>query len=458
MLQTVKNIYFLGIGGIGMSALARYFKITGKNVAGYDRTETPLTRELANEGIDVHYEDSVSFIPESFRDASNTLVIITPAIPNDHSEFLFLKEKKFNIMKRSEILGQISLDKQTIAVAGTHGKTTVSTMIAHILSKSNEGCNAFLGGISKNFGSNLVLHPSSNRMVTEADEFDRSFLRLFPYAAVITAMDPDHLDIYGTAEEMRKAFNEFIGQIDREGILLMKHGIPVESNAKPAKTYTYSLNGPADFYAQNIRLEHGRYYFDLNGVFGPIENISIEHPGLVNVENAVAASAMAVLLQVSEQTIRDSLGSFSGIQRRFDYQVKTDSFVYIDDYAHHPQEIEATLVSLRALYPDKKLTGVFQPHLYTRTRDLAEGFAKSLSLLDQLILLDIYPARELPIEGVTSEIIFRDVRIDNKMMCKKEDLLEVIARIKPEVLITLGAGDIDKWIQPIKKLLTTLKS
>lgn len=441
-----------------MSALARYFKITGKNVAGYDRTETPLTQELVNEGIHIHYNDSIDLIPETFKDSSQTIVVITPAIPFDHSEYRYLQQNHFTIIKRSEILGQISNDKQTVAVAGTHGKTTVSTMIAHILSKSNEGCNAFLGGISKNFNSNLVIDAKSNRLVTEADEFDRSFLRLFPYAAVVTAMDADHLDIYGNETEMRKAFNEFIGQIHRDGILLMKKGLPVDAAAKPARTYTYSLNGPADFYAKNIRLENGRYSFDLHGISGNMENLSIEHPGLVNVENAVAASAMSFLLQVSTQTIRDALWTFSGIQRRFDVQVKTSTCVYIDDYAHHPQEIEATLTSLRALYPDKIITGIFQPHLYTRTRDLAEGFAKSLSLLDRLILLDIYPARELPIEGVTSDIIFKDVRIANKVKCAKENLLQLLEESKPEVLITIGAGDIDKFIQPIKELLTRQKS
>jgi UDP-N-acetylmuramate--alanine ligase len=290
-------------------------------------------------------------------------------------------------------------------------------------------------------------------MVTEADEFDRSFLQLHPYAAVVTAMDPDHLDIYGDSDAMHKSFNKFISQIDRNGILLMKAGIPVESSNKPTVTYTYSLNDQSDFYAENIHLEKGRYSFDLRGPEISIRNLSIEHPGLVNVENAVAASAMAALLHLDHDQIRLSLHSFSGIQRRFDYQVKSGKIIYIDDYAHHPKEIEATLKSVRELYPDRKITGVFQPHLYTRTRDFAKGFAESLSLLDRLILLDIYPARELPIEGVTSDIIFRDVKLKDKIMCNKDQLMDILEQSEIEVLITIGAGDIDKFVGPIRELL-----
>lgn len=454
-LQNIRHIYFLGIGGIGMSALARYFRITGKTVAGYDRTPTRLTSELAGEGIAIHYEDNPALISPEFHSPDDTWVILTPAIPADHAELAWFRKNRYRIYKRSEILGLLTRGHKTVAVAGTHGKTTVSTMIAHILAHGKSGCSAFLGGISKNYNSNLILNPQSDWMVTEADEFDRSFLQLHPYAAVVTAMDPDHLDIYGNAENMQQAFNQFIGQIDREGLLLVKAGLPVDPALLPAATYTYSLNGDTDFHADNIRLENKRYYFDLIGPDTRIKNLSLEHPGLVNVENAVAATAMASLLKTDYQQIRQSIDTFSGIQRRFDYHIKTGKIVYIDDYAHHPMEIEATLRSVRELYPEKKITGIFQPHLYTRTRDLAKGFAQSLGLLDSLILLDIYPARELPIEGVTSEIVFMDVPVVDKVMCRKEELLDVLQKKDIEVLITLGAGDIDKYIEPITQLLLT---
>jgi UDP-N-acetylmuramate--alanine ligase len=436
-----------------MSALARYFNTTGKSVAGYDRTPTELTGQLISEGISVHFEDSRELIPERFRRSGETLIVYTPAIPSDHSELCFFKENNFDIRKRSQILGLIAGSHKTVAVAGTHGKTTVSTMIAHILADSGTGCNAFLGGISKNFKSNLVLSAKSDWIVTEADEFDRSFLQLFPYAAIVTAMDPDHLDIYGDAQTMVEAFNRFISQINREGILLIKEGLPVDSTLQPANVYTYSLGGETDFRALNIRLTNYRYSFDLKGPGILIKNITLEHPGLVNVENAVAASALASLLGVDHGKISAAMAGFKGIQRRFDYQINTEELVYIDDYAHHPQEIEATLRSLRELYPDKKITGIFQPHLYSRTHDLAEGFAASLNLLHRLILLDIYPAREEPVEGVTSSLIFDKVNLADKIMCKKEQLPEILKNFKPEVLITLGAGDIDKYVEPVKQLL-----
>ncbi|MBN2812874.1 MAG: UDP-N-acetylmuramate--L-alanine ligase [Bacteroidales bacterium] len=452
-MTNIRHIYFLGIGGIGMSALARYFSCSGKKVAGYDRTPTALTSQLTSEGINIHYQDDIRLIPPDFTAKQNTMVVLTPAVPADHSELNWFRNNGFAILKRSELLGLISRDYHTVAVAGTHGKTTVSTMIAHILAGCSGGCNAFLGGISKNFNSNLVIDPQSRFMVTEADEFDRSFLQLHPAATVVTAMDADHLDIYGNETSMREAFNTFISQTDDNGILLMKHGLPIEKSSLPAKSYTYSLNSSGDFIATNIRLENQQYHFDLSGPGITIADISLEHPGLVNVENAVAASAMAWLLGIPADHIRHALHSFSGIQRRFDYHIKTDKVVYIDDYAHHPREIEATLQSVRELYPGQNITGVFQPHLYTRTRDFAEGFAKSLSLLDRLILLDIYPARELPIEGVTSEIIYRNVTITDKIMCTKSELIDILERQNIEVLITLGAGDIDKFIEPIRQML-----
>jgi UDP-N-acetylmuramate--alanine ligase len=453
-LNNIKQVYFLGIGGIGMSALARYFKATGKLVAGYDRTSTDLTLQLQKEGISVHYEDSAELIPAAFQTPAHTLVVFTPAVPEDHKELAYFKTQAFEICKRSEILGHIARNKKTLAVAGTHGKTTVSTMIAYLMTTAGEGCSAFLGGISRNFGSNLVLNVQSDWVVAEADEFDRSFLRLFPWAAVITAMDPDHLDIYGNVLEMNEAFNLFAGQINPNGILLMKYGLPLRPPSLLRNVYTYSIRDEGDFHAENIHLQDRQYHFDLKGPGTEIRDISLMHPGMVNVENAVAACALSVLLGLDPEKIRNAMQYFSGIQRRFEYQILTGKMVFIDDYAHHPKEIEATLLSLRDLYPGKKLTGIFQPHLFTRTRDFAEGFADSLGLLDELILLDIYPARELPIVGVNSEMILNKVKLKDKMICSKEQLLGELKKRSPEVLITLGAGDIDKLVEPIKNLFT----
>lgn len=456
-LNHIKQVYFLGIGGIGMSALARYFHATGKHVAGYDRTPTDLTRQLSDEGIAVHYEDSRNAIPEPFRISGDTLVIITPAVPVDNEEMQFFRNNGFKMYKRSQVLGFITHQKMTIAVAGTHGKTTVSTMVTHLMQTSGKGCNAFLGGISNNYKSNLVLHPQSEWVVTEADEYDRSFLALYPYAAIVTAMDADHLDIYGNLASMEDAFNGFIAQIHRDGILLLKEKLPVKQSVLPKRVYTYSLEGETDFRAQNIRLVNHQYCFDLMGPGVILPNLTLKHPGRINVENAVAASAMGVLLNLDHQSIRQALESFSGIARRFDYQVNTKNTVYIDDYAHHPREIEATIRSVRELYPNRTITGIFQPHLYTRTRDLAEDFAASLSLLDRLILLDIYPARELPIPGITSEIIFRHVAIADKTLCTKAELLDLLREKKIEVLVTLGAGDIDKYTQAIARYLQSIE-
>jgi UDP-N-acetylmuramate--alanine ligase len=452
--DNIKQVYFLGIGGIGMSALARYFKAGGMQVAGYDRTSTELTLLLEKEGIAIHYEDDTSLIPASYRYPQNTLVVLTPAVPSDHSELAWFRSQHFEIYKRSEILGFITRNKKTIAIAGTHGKTTVSTMIAYLMANTGPGCSAFLGGISRNFNSNLVLQSQSEWVIAEADEFDRSFLRLFPYAAIVTAMDADHLDIYGDLTELHAAFNQFVGQIERAGILLMKLGLPIKASSVPKQVFTYSLQEKSDFYAQNIRLKNRQYYFDLIGPGIKISDLTLIHPGMINVENAVAACSMAVLLGLSHEGIRKTMANFSGIQRRFEYHIKTEKLVYIDDYAHHPQEIEATIRSLRNLYPDKKLTGIFQPHLYTRTRDLADEFADSLSLLDSLILLEIYPARELPIEGVTARLILDKVKLADKQICERDNLLDHLKKTKLEVLISLGAGDIDKMVEPIKKLLT----
>lgn len=447
----IKRVYFLGIGGIGMSALARYFRAEGKLVAGYDRTPTQLTAALQEEGIAVHYDDMPALISPEFLSPDGTLVVYTPAVPSGLKELTFLKDIHPSLYKRSQVLGMLSAMKQTVAVAGTHGKTTVSTMLAYILSDTAQGCNAFLGGISKNLNSNLIYRPDSHLMVTEADEFDRSFLQLHPHAAIVTAMDPDHLDIYGNARDMEQAYQDFATQVEEQGILLIKKGIPIYKHGEGARTYTYSLNGKDDFHAMNIRLRDYHYVFDLSTPQSVISDVSLSHPGILNVENAVAAAAMATLLGTGPDIIRKALGNFTGIQRRFDFRILRKDFVYVDDYGHHPMEINAALSSLRALFPGRRITGVFQPHLFTRTRDFAEGFAESLGLLDELILLDIYPAREEPIAGVTSEIIFRHVRLERKIMCKDEELLEELKKRDLDVLVTMGAGNIDRFVEPIRQ-------
>ena len=452
----VTKIYFIGIGGIGMSALARYFKAKGCEVCGYDRTETALTRTLCDEGIAIHFTDDVGAIPQSYRDDKTaTLVVYTPAIPASHSEMQWFRERDYLMMKRSEVLGMISKSKETIAVAGTHGKTSVSTMIAHLLTDAGIGCDAFLGGISKNYKNNLLLAEGSRYVIAEADEYDRSFLRLHPHIAVVTAMDADHLDIYGTHDALKEAFAQFVSQITSGGILLIKHGLtlPVRDDVH---TFTYSLdNRNADFYAENIRMDGDRYLFTLQTPREALENVHIGVPGLVNVENGVAAMAVACLTDAGSEKIKSGMASFGGILRRFDERVRTDDITYIDDYAHHPEELRFTIESVRQLYPGRHITGIFQPHLYTRTRDFANGFAESLSLLDSLILLDIYPAREEPVEGVTSEMIFEKVTIDDKCLCTKEEVINIMNNRKISVLLTLGAGDIDTLVAPIEKMLKT---
>jgi UDP-N-acetylmuramate--alanine ligase len=452
-INTFKRIYFIGIGGIGMSALARYFKATGKDVAGYDRTNTNLTRELINSGINIHFEDDIELIPRNYLKNSDTLVIITPAIPIDHKELTHFRKNNFKIFKRSEVLGLIVNKKNNIAVSGTHGKTTVSTMIAHILSHSQFGCSAFLGGISKNFNSNLVFNEKSNYMITEADEFDRSFLKLFPWFTVITAIDADHLDIYGTRDELKKTFNQFVNQTRKGGTVLVKKGLKL-SLKYDYDYYTYTLTKNADFYAKNISLDNDTYSFDVVTPTIKIKNLILNNTGIVNVENAIAATAVSYLIGIDQDTIRNALGKFTGITRRFDYLIKTKELVYIDDYAHHPQELDAVINSVRKLYPDRKITGIFQPHLYSRTRDFANEFAESLGNLDELILLDIYPAREMPVKNITSKVIYDKIKLQNKELCDKKDLLNKLKNRHIEVLLTLGAGDIDQFVEPIKALLT----
>ena len=442
------NIYFIGIGGIGMSAIARYYKFKGLNVSGYDRTETELTRKLCAEGIGVHYTDSPEMIP---ADIDDTLVVYTPAIPEDLQELVTVREKGYKVVKRSRMLGEITDGQVCLAVSGTHGKTTTSTLAAHILTQSGEGCSAFLGGISKNYGTNLLMS-ANNVVVAEADEFDRSFLQLHPEIAVVTAMDADHLDIYGDLEHVQEAFRNFASQVS--GAVIKKIGLPLEASDTPAKLYTYSLDNPqADFYASDIRLQpDGHFIFDLNHPGGVIKDIRLGTLGWVNVENCVAASAICLLHGTEPESIRAAAESFVGVRRRLDVHVNRPGLTYIDDYAHHPAELATAISSLKQIFPSRTVTGIFQPHLYTRTRDLAIGFANSLSLLDELILLDIYPAREEPIEGVTSEIIFKDVTCPKRMM-HKEELMDYLAGRDLDVLATFGAGDIDRFVEPITEML-----
>lgn len=452
-----KSVYFLGIGGIGMSALARYFKAKGFEVAGYDRTRSTLTSELEQEGIDVHYEDSVDLIPESFRNAEKTLVVYTPAVPASMSEFSWFRDNGFEVMKRSQILGEVTRMQRAICVSGTHGKTTTSTMISHLLHNSHVECNAFLGGISKNFSRNLLLSDKSDLVVVEADEFDHSFLTLSPYMAVVTAVDADHLDIYGTVENYRKGFEDFVSLILPGGVLLMKKDLPIEPKLnKDVRLYSYSVE-EGDFHAANIRIGGGEIIFDFVTPECVIRDIQLGVPVYVNIENGVAAMAMAYLNGVTEQEIRAAMKSFAGVKRRFDFHIKTKDFAFLDDYAHHPQELKSSIESVRALYPGKRICGVFQPHLYTRTRDLADDFARSLSLLDELVLLDIYPAREKPIEGVNSQMLLDKVTIKDKCLSSKQGLVDCLSHKDFDVLLMVGAGDLDLLIPEVEKKMRELR-
>ena len=447
-----RNIYFIGIGGIGMSAIARYYNARGFKVSGYDKTPSPLTHALEQEGIEVHYEDNISFIP---KDTESTLVVYTPAIPKDMGELVYVQEKGYRVIKRSRMLGEITDGQRCMAVAGTHGKTTTSTFLSHIFTDTGEGCSAFLGGISKNYGSNLLIH-GNDVVVVEADEFDRSFLQLYPEIAVITSMDADHLDIYGDEAHIHEAFKAFASQV--KGTVIAKHGLDISEADTKAKIMTYSYDDPAaDFYAELTEGDgNGRSRFDLHWPGGVISDCIVGIPGWVNIENAVAASAIALTYGLDPEKIRKALATFAGVKRRFDIQLETEKCVYIDDYAHHPREITASLTSIKGNFPGYRLTAIFQPHLYTRTRDFADGFAEALSNADRLILLDIYPAREEPIPGVTSEIIFRNITTEDKVLLKKEELMEHLKGMElsdKEVFVTVGAGDIDRFIGPITELL-----
>jgi len=450
------SIYFLGIGGIGMSALARWFKHKGLRIAGYDKTPTPLTHELIEEGMELHFEDNMAFIP-GYITREKTLVIFTPAIPKDHAEFNYLRDQDFSILKRSEVLGLISKDYYTIAVAGTHGKTTTSSMIAHILKTAGKDMVALLGGITTNYDSNLVMNGQVNSntiVVAEADEFDRSFLRLHPNNAVVTSADADHLDIYGDHKTMLEAYREFIGQIETKGSLAIHHSVAsLADRNQGIHIKTYGLD-QGQFFAGNVKANSGFFSFDFIGGSQKIDSIQLGVPGFHNVENAIAAILATRQLQIDDRTIREALASFKGVKRRFEYVFNKNGCVYVDDYAHHPAEIEAFLKSLKAMYADSKVTVVFQPHLFTRTRDFADGFAQSLSLADELVLLDIYPARELPIPGVTSEMIFSKITSPVKIKTSKKDLLSTLDTMHIEVLATVGAGDIDLFVKPIRKMLS----
>ena len=438
------DIYFIGIGGIGMSAIARYYNAKGFKVSGYDKTPSPLTEALESEGIEVHYEDNIAFVP---KDVSKTLVVYTPAIPKNMGELAYVQENGYRVIKRSRMLGEISQGQRCMAVAGTHGKTTTSTLVSHLFTAAGEGCSAFLGGISKNYDSNLLIS-NNDVMVAEADEFDRSFLQLYPEIAVITSMDADHLDIYGDEAHIREAFKAFASQVS--GTVIVKYGLDITPADTKARIMTYSFGNPAaDFHAE--ALEDG--HFNLHHPGGVIEDCVVGIPGWVNIENATAAAAIGLTYGLDPQKIRQALATFSGVKRRFDLQVKRPGCVYIDDYAHHPEEISAALSSIRNSYPDMKLTAVFQPHLYTRTRDFAPEFAQALSKADKLILLDIYPAREEPIPGVTSEIIFKDVTCPEKVLLKRAELMDYLSNEKIELLVTLGAGDIDRFVGQIAQML-----
>jgi len=445
-LNNIHNVYFVGIGGIGMSAIARYFLSKDVNVAGYDRISTPLTEALEDEGCMVHYNDAINEIPKSHKH-KDTLVIYTPAISDSHDELTFFRKNEFEVLKRSEVLGFITEKSFTIGVAGTHGKTTTSTIISYLLDSSDYPCDAFLGGISTNFNSNFVFSNKAKATVIEADEYDRSFLTLSPNIAVVTSTDADHLDIYNEHSGLLDSFQDYVNKLPENGTLILRKGLKLSFK----KTITYSVTEKADYSAVNIRIENGVYSFDVQTPTKLVSNVVVGLPGLHNVENALAAFVVGELLELSESKIKKGLATFQGVKRRFEYQVKTNDVVYIDDYAHHPEELKACISSVRMMYPTKKITGVFQPHLYTRTRDFANEFSSSLSLLDELFLLDIYPARELPIEGVTSEMLLKNITIEKKEVVTKEELISKLNIKDIEVLLTLGAGDIDTLVIPIKE-------
>ena len=452
-----KLYYFLGVGGIGMSALARYFNHYEKIVIGYDKTETTLTKQLQLEGIHIHYQEDESFVSHLFSkyNKEDILVIYTPAVPKDFKEFIFAQNNHYNLQKRAWVLGEITKQFKTIAVAGTHGKTTTTTLITHILKTAGIDCFAFLGGISQNYHTNLLLGDATNKdvyVVVEADEYDRSFLTLHPYITVITSVDADHLDIYDTAGAMLETYTQFASQVKENGFLIVKKTVDNDLNLSN-KRLIYSLNLDTEYSANSIHITDGQFCYNINSPIEPVSDVAIGLPGLHNVENSIAAVAVAQQLGIKGDVINKALRSFKGVKRRFDYHVKSNSVVYIDDYAHHPEELKAAITAAKQLYPDKKVTGIFQPHLFSRTRDFADGFAESLDLLDVCVLLEIYPAREKPIEGINSQMLLDKMKSKHKHLVKKENVIEFLKTQSVEVVMTLGAGDIDSLIEPIEQYL-----
>ena len=451
--KDIKSVYFVGAGGIGMSALVRFFLGKGCNVGGYDKTPSELTEKLIEEGAKIHYAENVDAIDECFKQKDSTLVVYTPAIPADHKELVYFQTEGFAVQKRAQVLGTLTMSHKGLCVAGTHGKTTTSTMAAHLLHESHVDCNAFLGGISKNYGTNYILS-DSEYVVIEADEFDRSFHWLRPYMTVITATDPDHLDIYGTKEAYLESFRKYTTLIKPGGVLIIHKGLEMKADVQDGvKVYEYSRN-EGDFHAENIKIGNGEIIFDFVHPEGVVKDIQLGVPVSINIENGIAAMALAILNGVTEEELRSGMKSFSGVDRRFDFKVKSDKMVFLSDYAHHPNEIDACVKSIRELYAGKKIAAVFQPHLYTRTRDFYKEFAAALSGLDAVYLCDIYPARELPIEGVTSKLIYDNLRPGiEKHLISKDDILEVARKADFDVLVSLGAGDIENYVPQITEIL-----
>ena len=441
--STVHNVYFIGVGGIGMSAIARYFVANGKQVAGYDKTSTEITKSLEDLGVEIHFEDDIKYIANSFLNLENTLVVYTPAVPKNHSELNYFKDNNFNVLKRSAVLGEITKQTVCLAVAGTHGKTTTTSILGHLLNVCNVPVTAFLGGIGENYNSNLILN-GTDVTVVEADEFDRSFLTLSPDLACITSMDADHLDIYGNAEELIKSFKDFSKCIKPEGKLFVRNGLPL-------KGITYGIEDDSDYSAQNISIENGSYIFDVKTPKGIQKGFKFSLPGRHNLSNAIIALAMAVEYGCSYNDLAIGLETYKGVKRRFTYQIKTDNFVFIDDYAHHPEEIKAVYQAVREMYPGKKVLAVFQPHLFSRTKDFVDGFAESLSKFDELLLLDIYPARELPMEGITSEWLLNKIENPNKKLIQKSEIINEIQKSDAQIVLTIGAGDIGAEVKKIKE-------
>ncbi len=445
-ITSFDRAYFIGIGGIGMSALARYFNNKGWKVAGYDKTPSPITKALEEEGVSVHFEDLGEHLPSDFLDRENTLVIYTPAIPKEMKELVFVQSSGFVVKKRAEVLGMITRDSKALGVAGTHGKTTTSTMLAHILNESDLGCNAFLGGIAANFNSNFVSHPTSEWTVVESDEFDRSFLQLTPFASIVTSTDADHLDIYGDNSEFLAGFKSYVNLIDPNGFAVLHKDIEFSANNE----IRYGLECDADFSAANLRVENGAFFMDVQTPKGDWQAVELGVPGTHNAENALACIALGVQLGLSEEVLRAALKSFKGVKRRFEYHIRNEEKIYIDDYAHHPTEINALLNSVDLMYPNKRVLGIFQPHLFSRTRDFFGEFAKALSRLDEVVLLPIYPARELPIDGITSEALLTEVQASKKSVLSPSEAVEYAASSDYDVILTIGAGDIDRIVLPLK--------